>query len=70
MRRGLKKVTSLSSVASQEPEDEEGAGGRVIKSFVAFARASLAGPAWGTGTPKSSERVVQSAEATRDSTKE
>jgi len=65
----LKKVRSLSSAGSQAVE-EGGAGGRVIKSFVAFARASLAGLAWGTGTPISSGRFVQSAEATRESTME
>ena len=69
-RSGLKKARSLSSAASQEVEVGVGAGGRVIRSFVALASASLAGPAWGTGMPISSGMEVQSAEATRDSTRE
>jgi hypothetical protein len=64
----LKKVTSFSSAGSQVLEAEEEAGGSVMRSFVAFARASLAGPAWGTGMPMSSGTEVHSAEATRDST--
>ena len=63
----MKKVTSFSSAGSQVLEAEE-AGGSVMRSFVAFARASLAGPAWGTGMPMSSGTEVHSAEATRDST--
>jgi len=66
VRSGLKKARSLSSIPSQTLDGGGGAGGRVIKYLVAFARASFAGPAWGTGTPISSEREVQSAEATRD----
>jgi len=66
----LKKVTSFSSVGSQLVGEEEDAGGRVMRSFVAFARASLAGPAWGTGMPMSSGMDVHSAEATMDSTTE
>ncbi len=66
VRSGLEKAGSLSSVPSQTLDRGGGAGGRVIKYLVAFARASFAGPAWGTGTPISSEREVQSAEATRD----
>jgi hypothetical protein len=66
----LKKVTSFSSVGSQVLGEEVEAGGRVMRSFVAFARASLAGPAWGMGMAKSSGMEVHSAEATRDSTTE